>query len=65
MDRHSLEMRHVVQVFPSRKSPIRMMGAVFAEMDGDWAGRRWFNDDSIGRTAEGTEVSAPVPAYKG
>ena len=30
----------VVQVFPSRKSLIRMMGAVFSEMDEDWAGRR-------------------------
>ena len=39
----------VVQVFPSRKSPIRMMGAVFSEMAGDGAGRRRFGDDSIGR----------------
>ena len=37
-----LERRsRVVQVFPSRKSPIGMMGAVFSEMDEDWAGRRW------------------------
>ena len=55
----------VVQVFPSRKSLIRMMGAVFAEMDEDWAGRRWFNDDSIGRAVEGAEVNAPSPAYEG
>lgn len=55
----------VVQVFPSRKSLIRMMGAVFAEMDEDWAGRRWFNDNSIGRAVEGAEVNAPAPAYEG
>lgn len=28
-----------------------MMGAVFAEMDKEWVGRRSFNDDSIGRAA--------------
>ena len=55
----------VVQVFPGRKSLIRMMGAVFAEMDEDWAGRRWFNDDSIGRAVEGAEVNAPAHAYEG
>ena len=42
-----------------------MMGAVFAEMDEEWAGRRWFNDDSIGRAVEGAEVNAPAPAYEG
>lgn len=55
----------VVQVFPSRKSLIRMMGAVFSEMDEDWAGRRWFSDDSIGRAVEGARVNAPAPAYEG
>lgn len=53
----------VVQVFPSRKLLIRMMGAVFAEMDEDWAGLRWFNDESMGRAVEGTKVNAPAPAY--
>nr|WP_222705694.1 transposase [Collinsella sp. BA40] len=55
----------VVQVFPSRKSPIRMMGAVFSEMDEDWAGRRWFGDDSIGRAVEGAKVNEPAHAYEG
>ena len=55
----------MVQVFPSRKSLIRMMGAVFSEMDENWAGRRWFNDDSIGRAVEGAKVNAPAPAYEG
>lgn len=59
-----------MQVFPSRKSLIRMMGAVFAEMDEEWAGRRWFNDDSIGRAVEDAKVNAlivadnPVPGGK-
>lgn len=55
----------VVQVFPGRKSLIRMMGAVFSEMDEDWAGRRWFGDDSIGRAVEGAKVNEPAHAYEG
>lgn len=55
----------VVQVFPSRKSMIRMMGAVFSEMDEDWAGRRWFNEASIGRAVEGAPANAPAPSYAG
>ena len=54
-----------MQVFPSRKSLIRMMGAVFSETDEDRAGRRWFNDDSIGRAVEGAGVNAPAPGYEG
>ena len=45
----------VVQFFPIRKSLIRMMGAVFSEMDEDWAGRRWFSDESMGRARGGRE----------
>ena len=55
----------VVQVFPSRKSLIRMMGAVFSEMDEDWAGRRRLDDDPVGRAVEGAKVNAPAPAYEG
>ena len=55
----------VMQVFPSRNSLIRMMGAVFSEMDEDWAGRRWFGDDSIGRAVEGAKVNEPAHAYEG
>lgn len=36
-----------------------MMGAVLSEVDEDWAGRRRFNDDSIGRPVEGAEVNTP------
>ena len=42
-----------------------MMGAVFAEMDEGWAGRRRSNGAPIDRAVEGTEVNAPVPAYEG
>ena len=55
----------VVQVLPGRKSLIRMMGAVFSEMDEDWAGPRWFGDDSIGRAVEGAKVNEPAHAYEG
>ena len=55
----------VVQVFPSRRSLIRMMGAVFAEMDEEWAGRRWFTEESIGRAVEGAACRPPAPGYDG
>ena len=64
-DREPRRRSRVVQVFPSRKSPIGMMGAVFSEMDEDWAGRRRLDDDSIGRAVEGAEVNAPAPAHGG
>ena len=49
----------------NRKALIRMMGAVFSEMDEDWAGPRWFGDDSIGRAVEGAKVNEPAHAYEG
>lgn len=55
----------VVQVFPSGKSLIRMMGAVFSEMDEEWAARRRSNDVSIGMAVEGAEVEVPAPGYEG
>lgn len=54
-----------LQAFLGGKSPIRIISAVFAEMDEDWTGRRWFNDDSIGRAVEGAKVNAPAPACEG
>lgn len=42
-----------------------MMGAAFSEMDEDWAGRRRFGDDSIGRAVEGAEANEPAHAYEG
>jgi putative transposase len=55
----------VVQVFPSRGSLIRMMGAVFAEMDEDWASRRWFTEGSIAMAVEGRGCRPPAPGYAG
>lgn len=54
----------VVQVFPSRKSLIRMIAAVFAEMDEEWGQRRWFAESSIG-LAYGSDAAAPSPSYTG
>lgn len=65
-DNRELKRRsRVVQVFPSRKSLIRMLGAVFSEIDEDWSSRRWFSDISIARAVEGSAVNAPAPAYEG
>ena len=64
-DREPKRRSRVVQVFPSRKALIRMMGAVFSEMDEDWVGPRWFGDDSIGRAVEGAKVNEPARAYEG
>jgi putative transposase len=55
----------VVQVFPSRKSLIRMLGAVFAEMDEDWSSRRWFTESSIALAVENAGVGAPAADYCG
>ncbi len=55
----------VVQVFPSRKSLIRMLGAVFSEMDEDWATRRWFTEESIAQALAPAKPTAPAPAYEG
>nr|WP_270299567.1 transposase [Eggerthella sinensis] len=50
----------VVQVFPSRKSLIRMLGAVFSEMDEDWASRRWFTEESIALAVSSAKSAAPA-----
>ncbi len=55
----------VVQVFPSRRSLVRMLGAVFSEIDEDWAVRRWFTEESIAQDATSAKVAAPAPAYEG
>ena len=54
----------MAQSFTSRKSLIRM-AAVFAEVDEDWAGRRQFNNDSIGSVVEGAEAYATKHDYGG
>lgn len=55
----------VAQVFPSRRSLVRMLGAVFAEMDEDWASRRWFTEDSIAQATAPSKPTAPAPACEG
>ena len=55
----------VVQVFPSRKSLIRMLGAVFSEMDEDWASRRWFTEESIALATSPSKAPLPAPSYDG
>ncbi|MEE8721696.1 MAG: IS256 family transposase [Eggerthellaceae bacterium] len=57
----------VVQVFPSRKSLIRMVGAVLSEMDEGWSARRWFDGDSVADAYEdpSRRKPAPEPAYEG
>lgn len=54
----------VVQVFPSRKSLIRLIGAVFSEIDEDWATRRWFTEESIAQATAPVKKSAPAPTYQ-
>lgn len=55
----------VMQVSPSRRSLIRMLGAVFSEMDEEWAQRRWFTEESIAQAIASTQHSAPAPVYEG
>lgn len=40
-----------VHAFPSRRSSIRMMGAVFSGMDEGWATRRWSTEEPIAQAA--------------
>ncbi len=67
-ERASRELKRrsrVVQVFPSRKSLIRMLGAVFSEMDEAWARRRWFTEESIAQALASTGSAAPPLTYEG
>lgn len=52
MNREIKRRANVVQVFPSRKSLIRLLGAVLSEMDEEWAARRWFTEESIAEVFE-------------
>ena len=55
----------VVQVFPSRRSLIRMLGAVLSEMDEDWASRRWFAEESIALATSPSRTPLPAPSHDG
>lgn len=67
MNREIKRRANVVQVFPSRKSLIRLLGAVLSEMDEDWAARRWFTEESISEVFEDRRRWRPgrPPAYEG
>lgn len=61
-----LERRsRVVQVPPSRRSPIRMLGAAFSEMDEDWATGRRSTEGSIAQALAPVKPTAPAPAHEG
>ena len=64
-DRDLERRSRAVQVFPSRKSLIRMLGAVFSEMDEDWSSRRWFTEESIAMAASPSKPAAPAPSCDG
>lgn len=55
----------VVQVFPSRKSLIRMLSAALSEMDEDWSSRRWLVEVSIAQAVASAGSTAPTPSYNG
>ncbi len=67
MNREIKRRADVVQVFPSKKSLLRLLGAVLSEMDEDWAGRRWFAEASIGEVYEDKcQWAKPAPpSYEG
>ena len=65
--RANCDLKHrsrVVQVFPSRKSLVGMLGAVFAEMDENWATKRWFTEESMALAYSG-KAGSPTPVHEG
>lgn len=65
-ERTNREMRRrsrVVQAFPSAESMARLIGAVMAEQDGDWSGRKWIVPESLARPDEaGPKEPEPTQA---
>ncbi len=53
-----------VRALPPRKPPVRMLSAVFAEMDESWASRRRCTEGSI-ELVYGGKSNAPAPSYEG
>ena len=51
----------VVQVFPSERSLLRLAGAVLAEQDDIWAGRRCFSEERIAELSKERKPSLPLP----
>ena len=49
----------VVQVFPSERSLLRLAGAVLAEQDDIWAGKRYFPEERIAELSKERKPSLP------
>lgn len=47
LNREIKRRSNVIQVFPSRESCMRLVGAVLGEIEEKWLTRRWFSDKSI------------------
>ena len=61
-ERTSREIRRrtkVVQAFPSERSLLRLVGAVLAEQDDIWAGKRYFSEDRIAELSKERKPSLP------
>ena len=61
-ERTSCEIKRrtkVVQVFPSERSLLRLVGAVLAEQDDIWASRRYFSEERIAELSEERKPSLP------
>ncbi|RRF97646.1 MAG: hypothetical protein DUD39_13810 [Coriobacteriaceae bacterium] len=57
---HKIKRRtKVVQVFPSQKSLMRLVGSVLAEQDEIWAGERYFSEKVIAELFEKRRPSLP------
>lgn len=52
----------VVQVFPSTKSLIRLIGAICCEIDEDWSLRCYIGPDSLGVLKEESKPAKPIKA---
>jgi len=48
-----------VQVFPSERSLLRLVGAVLAEQDGIWAGKRYFSEERMAELSKERKPSLP------
>lgn len=61
-NRETRRRSRVVQVFPSTKSLIRLIGAVCCEMDEDWSSRCYIAPDSLAALKEDPKPAEPIEA---
>lgn len=50
-----------MQAFPSERSLLRLVGAVLAEQDDIWAGKRCFSEERIAELSKERKPSLPLP----